>query len=192
MVGVSGPMLADSAVAGRRFLIGLALGSLAGSVLLASVGVVAGLGFDEFAVPTDARRIALVALVAVLGLADVLNRTPQVWRQVPQRLVRELTPGMLGTVWGFDLGLIVTTKKVTSLWWIAIIGLILINPELLAMAVPLGAALTALAIASWSVRVRGHTSCLMKRQRTQIVQLRMASGTLMLATAILLGTGVVI
>jgi hypothetical protein len=185
-------MLADSAVDGRRFLIGLALGSLAGSAVLASVAVVVGLGLDEFAVPADARRVALVALAALLGLADAMDRTPQVWRQVPQRLVRELSPGMLGTVWGIDLGLIVTTKKVTSLWWLGIIGLILVKPGLLPVAIPLGAVLTVLAIASWSVRVRGHTSCLMERQRTQVVQLRRASGTLMSVIAILLGIGIVI
>jgi hypothetical protein len=184
-------MLADSVAAGRRFLVGLTLGSLAGSTVLAAAGVVVGLGLNEIAMPTGARRAALVGLASLLGIADVINRTPQAWRQVPQRLVRELTPGMLGTVWGFDLGLIVTTKKVTSLWWLAIVGLILVKPALLPIAIPLGASLTALAIASWSVRVRGHTLCLMERQRTWIVQLRTASGTLMLVLAILLGTGVV-
>jgi hypothetical protein len=184
-------MLADSAVAGRRFLIGLTLGSLAGSAVLASVAVVAGLGLHDVAVPTDARRMALVALAVVLGVADVLNRTPQAQRQVPQRLVRELPPGMLGTVWGFDLGLIVTTKKVTSLWWLAIAGLILVEPQLLPIAIPFGAVLTALSIVSWSIRVRGRTLCLMKRQRSWVTQLRVASGTLMLVIAVLLGSGTV-
>jgi hypothetical protein len=185
MVGVSGPMLAGSAAAGTRFLLGLTAGSLGGSAVLASAGVVAGLSLAHVGLTFGFRRGALVALAAALGIADMANRTPQIWRQVPQRLVRELPPGVLGAVWGFDLGLVVTTKKVTSLWWLAIIGLILVKPWLLVVAVPAGAFVTALSISSWSLQVKDNTLCLRKRQRAWITQLRMTSGVLILATAIL-------
>jgi hypothetical protein len=178
-------MLADSSAAGTRFLLGLTAGSLAGSVVLAAAGVTAGLGLADVGMTLGFRRAALIAVAIALGGADVTNRTPQLARQVPQRLVRELAPGALGAVWGFDLGLVVTTKKVTSLWWLAIIGLILVQPQLLVVAVPAGVFVTAFSISSWSLRVKDNTLCLMKRQRAWVTQLRMASGVLMLGTAIL-------
>jgi hypothetical protein len=71
----------------------------------------------------------LVVLVLMLGVADLLNRTPHVWRQVPQRFARELNdyPGRLGFVWAVDLGLIVTTQKTTSLLWIGLAGAIVLG-----------------------------------------------------------------
>lgn len=183
MVGVSGPMFADSTADGRRFMAGLTVGSLIGAIVLASAGAVVGLGISHAGLPLDFRRAALILLAATLGIADVANRTPQLWRQVPQRLVRELPPGMLGLVWGVDLGLVVTTKKVTSLWWLAIIGLALVKPELLVIAVPCGAVVTALAIWSWSLRIKGDTACLIKHQRVWITRLRTVSGAAMIGTA---------
>jgi hypothetical protein len=186
MVGVSGPMLAYSTARGRRFMFGLTAGSLVGSALLAAVAVAAGFGLSKAGIPADFRRAALIALALTLGIADIANRTPQLWRQVPQQLVRMLSPGVLGVVWGIDLGLIFTTKKVTSLWWLAIIGLMLVKPELLIVTVPAGAVLTALAIWAWSLRVKDNTACMMKHQRRLITQLRMASGFSMIGMAIIL------
>ncbi len=183
MVGVSGPMLAESAAEGRRFLLGLTVGSLAGSVILASAAVVVGVGLARTGLSLSARQAALIAVAVILGLADLANKTPQLWRQVPQRLVRELPSGVLGVVWGIDLGLIVTTKKVTSLWWLAIIGLALIRPGLLVIAVPVGAVATVLAIWSWSLRIKGDTACLRKHQRSWITRLRLMSGTAMILAA---------
>lgn len=183
MVGVSGPMLAESAAEGRRFMLGLMAGSLVGSVILASAAGVVGVGLARTGISPGARQAALIAVAAILGAADLANRTPQLWRQVPQRLVRELPSGVLGVVWGIDLGLIVTTRKVTSLWWLAIIGLVLIRPRLLVIAVPIGAVATVLAIWSWSLRVKAETACLRTPQRGWRIQLRLMSGTAMIMAA---------
>lgn len=184
MVGVSGPMFAESAAQGRRFMIGLTLGSLAGGVILATAAAVVGIGLTRTGLPLDARLVMLIGVALILGLADLANRTPQWFRQVPQRLVRELSPGTLGVVYGVDLGLIVTTKKVTSLWWLAIAGLALVSPVLLVIAVPVGAVATSLAVWSWSLRVKGDTACLFrKNQRNWITQLRLMSGTAMIVAA---------
>lgn len=184
MVGVSGPMFAESAAQGRRFMIGLTLGSLVGSVLLATAAAVAGIGLAHTGLPLGARQAMLIGVALLLGLADLANRTPQWFRQVPQRLVRELSPGTLGVVYGIDLGLIVTTKKVTSLWWLSIAGLALVSPVLLAIAVPVGAVATSLAVWSWSLRIKGDTACLRtNNQRNWITQLRLMSGTAMIVAA---------
>jgi|SwirhisoilCB3_FD_contig_31_769005_length_809_multi_3_in_0_out_0_2 hypothetical protein len=184
MVGVSGPMFAESAAQGRRFMIGLTLGSLAGGVILATAAAVVGIGLARTGLPLGARLVMLIGVALILGLADLANRTPQWFRQVPQRLVRELSPGTLGVVYGVDLGLIVTTKKVTSLWWLAIAGLALVSPVLLVIAVPVGAVATSLAVWSWSLRIKGDTACLFrKNQRNWITQLRLMSGTAMIVAA---------
>ncbi|MEO6703365.1 MAG: hypothetical protein ABI140_17765 [Jatrophihabitantaceae bacterium] len=183
MVGVSGPLVADSATDGARFLLGLTIAGLAGSTMLALVGVAFSLLVQRL-VSFDGRVIALVAWAVLLGGADLANRTPQWFRQVPQRLVRELGPATLGSVWGFDLGLIVTTKKVTSLAWLAIGGSVLLRPALVPVCV-IGVGLTtSLSIVWWSLRVRNDTECLMKRQQDWMARARVMSGSAMLLTAV--------
>lgn len=125
MVGVSNPIYRHGRHAGWRFLTGfgaglaLATAVLAGPLLL--LAAAAGL------VGETIRAAVLAALVLGLATADLLNRTPHVWRQVPQRFARDLNaqPGRLGLIWAFDLGLLVTTQKTTSLLWIALAGVVL-------------------------------------------------------------------
>ena len=190
MVGVSGPLLADSPSEGTRFLIALTVAGVAGSAVLATVGVALSLAVQA-AAPFGLRLAMLVAWAVLLGVADLLDRTPQWFRQVPQRLVRELKPGMLGTFWGFDLGLIVTTKKVTSLGWLAIGGVILLQPAWVpACVIGIGLA-TSLSVALWSLRVRNDTQCLVKRQRDWMAHARILSGSgLLLVAALVAGLAV--
>lgn len=187
MVGVSGPLLADSASEGTRFLLAFTLAGMAGSAVLATVGVALSM-LLQHVFAFDTRLLALAAWALLLGVADLANRTPQLWRQVPQRLVRELKPGMLGTVWGFDLGLLVTTKKVTSLAWLAIGGAILIGPGWVASYVIAIGLTTSLAVAFWSMRVRRDTRCLMRRRRDWMTRARMLSGSVTLILAVLVAS----
>jgi hypothetical protein len=127
MVGVSNPIMRRDRRAGWRFVAGfgvglvVAAGLLAGPLLLVSAAV--------RPVPQPVRAVVLLVLVALLAIADLLNRTPHVWRQVPQRLARDLDhqPGRLGLIWAIDLGLLVTTQKTTSLLWIALAGAVLLG-----------------------------------------------------------------
>lgn len=184
MVGVSGPLLADSARDGTRFLIGLTLAGVAGSAMLATAGVTLSLALQH-ALPPTGRLFALAGVAVLFGLADLADRTPQLFRQVPQRLVRELSPGMLGSVWGFDLGLIVTTKKVTSLGWLAIAGAILVRPGLVPLCVISIGLTTSLSVVLWSTRIRNDTQCLVKRRRPWMTRTRVFSGSALLAVAVL-------
>jgi hypothetical protein len=184
MVGVSGPLLAESRRDGTRFLLGLTLAGVAGSAMLATVGVTLSMALQH-ALPMQGRLLALAGWAVLCGLADLADRTPQLFRQVPQRLVREFSPGVLGTVWGFDLGLIVTTKKVTSLGWLAIGGAILINPALVPVCVISIGLTTSLAVALWASRIRNDTQCLVKRRRPWMTRTRMFSGSALLAVAVL-------
>jgi len=72
-------------------------GELISTVLVSTVvyllGTLAGL-----VMPRTAREILTAVVLLALGVADLVNRTPHIWRQVPQRLVRELSPGRLGLV----------------------------------------------------------------------------------------------
>ncbi|MDI2131064.1 hypothetical protein [Yinghuangia seranimata] len=128
MAGVAGPMLQRSKLQGTRFLLGLLVGGLGAAALLASIAY--GLGeLIAWAVPTLGRQIAAGLVLLVLGIADARDRTWHVWRQVPQAYVRKLAPGRLGLVWGFDLGLLFTTQKSTSLTWGALVGVVLLAPS---------------------------------------------------------------
>src|SRR5690606_15173572 len=127
MVGVSNPIYQRDRRAGLRFIAGFGAGLAASVALLAGplllLSAAAGL------MPAPVRVVLLVAVVALLAAADLLNRTPHVWRQVPQRFARDLShlPGRLGFVWALDLGLLVTTQKTTSLLWIALAGAVLLG-----------------------------------------------------------------
>jgi len=184
MVGVSGPLLAYTPNEGRRFLLGLTLAGLAGSATLGLLGL--GLSLVLRQVLSSSTRVVLLIIWAVLlGVADLANRPPQWFRQVPQQLVRELKPGFLGSVWGFDLGLLVTTKKVTSLMWLAIGGVVLLRPSLVPLYVMALGLTTSLSIVFWSLQVKGDTTCLMRRRRDWRTRIRWFSGAAMLALAIL-------
>src|SRR5215470_4309524 len=110
MVGVSNPIMRRDRAGGRRFLAGFGLG------LAVATGLVTAVLLPLHALaqlaPEPMRAGLLVALAVTLGLADILNRTPHVRRQVLQRLARELghQPGRLGFIWAVDLGLWVTTQ----------------------------------------------------------------------------------
>jgi len=126
MAGVAGPMFRNARRSGWRFLAGLLAGGVMAGMLLALPVYL--LGTISGALPLTVRLSAFVLLCVGFALADLLLRTPHVWRQVPQSLVRALRPGALGVVWGFDLGLLFTTQKTTSLIWVALSGLVLLQP----------------------------------------------------------------
>ena len=118
MVGVSDPLWRDDRRQGRRFLVGFVTGSVAATVIL-SLPLLLLTGLAA-AIDPIVRQMALIVLLLGLGAADLLNRTPHIWRQVPQRFAYTLAPGRLGFVWALDLGLLVTTQKTTSLLWIGL------------------------------------------------------------------------
>jgi hypothetical protein len=128
MAGVAGPMLKRSRPQGIRFLFGLLIGGAVASTLLA--GLLFGVGtVTQWLIPRHGLLVLAAAVLLLLGAADLADRTPHVWRQVPQRYVRLLPPGRLGTVWGFDLALLFTTQKSTSLPWAALAGTALLAPS---------------------------------------------------------------
>ncbi|MFG3154685.1 hypothetical protein ACGF7W_21860 [Streptomyces sp. NPDC048219] len=100
------------------------------------------------------QTITAVALV-VFGVADLANRTPHIWRQVPQEHVRTMPPGMLGLTWGFDLGLLFTTQKSTSLTWGVLAAAVLLypgsSPLLLVCMALVGVAAVTVRSVTWSL-----------------------------------------
>ena len=114
MAGVAGPMMRRTRAGAARFLAGLTVGGIAGGLVLSLPVYLLGSALTSV-MPLTGRVLLLAAICAVLAWADLRHRTPHVWRQVPQGLVRTLPPGSLGVVWGFDLGLLFTTQKTTSL-----------------------------------------------------------------------------
>ncbi|MFC5823576.1 hypothetical protein [Nonomuraea insulae] len=146
-------MLTRDRPRGTRFLAGLLAGGAVASGLLGLPAYLAGTALAALA-PLPVREIAAGLAIAALGVADMADRTPHVWRQVPQSLVRTLPPGRLGLVWGFDLSLLVTTQKSTSLVWAALAGLVCLAPSHAALvllgATAAGVAAIALRAATWN------------------------------------------
>ncbi|HEX6681242.1 MAG TPA: hypothetical protein VF062_00490 [Candidatus Limnocylindrales bacterium] len=181
MAGVAGPMLRRSRAAGARFLAGLLAGGAAGALVLALpvylLGMLAGL------LPQSARLVILLVTCALLGLADLSGRTPHMWRQVPQQLVNRLPPGALGLAWGFDLGLMVTTQKTTSLIWGTIAAVVLLRPSLAAPALVGIATVATLTVVLFSA---GGIEPEARRSKRWLMYARRSSGAVML-TALLAG-----
>ncbi|WP_270888282.1 hypothetical protein [Pedococcus sp. 5OH_020] len=119
MVGVSGPLNTYDRGAATRFLAGLATGVAATTVALAlMVSLLATLWARTPTVP----RVGLaVSLLLLLGALDLSDRTPELARQVPQRFARVLDPGARGLFWGADLATLVSTRKASSLLWVALV-----------------------------------------------------------------------
>ncbi|MCX5066987.1 hypothetical protein OOJ91_14140 [Micromonospora lupini] len=151
MAGVAGPMLRDDRWGGTRFLLGLLVGGILGAAVLAVPFYLLATGVT--AVLPEAVRVGLVIVVALgFGVADLRQRTPHVWRQVPQSLVRTLPPGSLGVVWGFDLALLFTTQKTTSFLWVALAALVLLSPAALPTTLIVVAVLAVLSMVALSIR----------------------------------------
>lgn len=127
MVGVTDLKLKDRRSEGWRFLRGLSAGYFMGtlfvSILLAGLALLLRDVAD-----LDVLRNLLLASSLILGVTDLLGRTPNTNRQVPQRFIRDVRPMPRGLLWGFDLSLLVTTQKTASLLWVALLGLILVGP----------------------------------------------------------------
>jgi hypothetical protein len=152
-------MLQRSRASGARFLAGLAIGGVIAGLVLAVPLYLAGHLAGRF-LPTSTRVVLLVGLAFALALADLTGRTPHVWRQVPQRLVRSLPPGTLGLTWGFDLGLLITTQKTSSLLWLSLAAVTLLDPgmapgALVAFSLAATAGVITLSTTAWAVAMRG-------------------------------------
>jgi hypothetical protein len=179
MAGVAGPMLRRSRSAAVRLLIGLAVGGVAAGLLLALPVYL--LGAAVAGLPQAARLAALVAVCGLFAVADLASRTPHVWRQVPQRLQDVLPPGMLGMAWGFDLGLLVTTQKTTSLLWVMLAALVLLDPDSSAAALATVAAVAALVVAVAAIRYDPHADSTGERARRWFRTARRTSGVMLTA-----------
>jgi hypothetical protein len=187
MAGVAGPMLRRNRPHGARFLAGLLAGGLLASLLLALV--VGWLGTAvALVLPDGWRRAAAVLVLLALAAADLADRTPHVWRQVPQALVRSLPPGRLGLVWGFDLSLLFTTQKSTSLTWAGLVGTLLLAPQAAWVVLPAMTLTGLLAITARSVRyARTGPARRGDRGKPWHRHLRRVAGCALLVLAVALG-----
>jgi hypothetical protein len=186
MAGVAGPMLRHDRAGAVRFLLGLLVGGLAGSVVLAVPVYVLG-RLTEALLAEQARWVVFGVVVVVAGVVDLASRTPHVQRQVPQALMRTMQPGALGLVWGVDLAMLFTTQKTTSLLWAALAGLVLVAPGLAPAVLTASWAVAWLAIVVLSVRRPTLTPIGEERLTWQdlVKILRRVSGAILLGTAVI-------
>src|SRR5690242_6329534 len=102
MAGVAGPLLRRDRGAGVRFLVGLTAGGIISGLLISLVVLLVG-ALVRAVVPVHPRMLLLAFVCVALGLADLLDRTPHPWRQVPQSMIHQMSPGLRGIAWGVDL-----------------------------------------------------------------------------------------
>lgn len=152
MAGVSGPMMRDRR-GGSAFLVGLFTGELVSAAVLGIAAYLLGTALAA-GLSLEIRAIIVGVAGLALALADLLGKTPQIRRQVPQRMARSgLSPAVLGGTWGFDLGLLFTTKKAASLGWFALVAATVLAPGLAPLVTVLMASSGVVAILVWSIMV---------------------------------------
>jgi Na+/citrate or Na+/malate symporter len=187
MAGVAGPMLQERRWHAVRFLVALAVGGVAAGLVLAVPMYLVGSALHHV-LPRPGRVALLAAVVVVFAVADLLNRTPHVSRQVPQRLVRELPPGVLGLVWGFDLGLLFTTQKTVSLIWASMAAAILLAPATAPVLLAVVAFTATAAVSAWSMtRFGSRVDTRMDRTWTRTARKVSAIAMLLLAIVPVIG-----
>jgi hypothetical protein len=188
MAGVASPLIREKPRDGIRFLLGLTVGATVGALVISVAAYMLGSLVRAIA-PTEGRLLSLAVICAALGVADFAGRTPQVWRQVPQALLRVLPPGRLGTVWGFDLGLFLTTQKVVSLTWAVLAAVIFLQPEVAPLLFGSMAIAFSLTIAAWSIAGGdGAHPPRPPHSWLQLRSLRAMSGTALLTICLLTAT----
>ena len=189
MAGVASPMFRREAREGIRFLSGLVIGTLAGSLFIAITLFVIGSAIEN-SMPLIWRVDLLAACCFGLGVADFLEFTPQLWRQVPEALLwGGLKPGVLGIAWGMDQGLVVTTQKATSCFWVVMAAVGLIAPATAFAVIPFIAVVSCgvVAIASAS---RSASACLISRSADPwLSAAKRGSGVVLVVLAVLLALG---
>ena len=192
MAGVAGPMLRYDRRGAVRFLAGLLVGGLAGSVVLAVPFYVLG-QLAELLLATQLRWLLFGLIAAAAGVADLTLRTPHVQRQVPQALVRTMKPGVLGLVWGADLAMLFTTQKTTSLLWAALAGIVLVAPGWAPVILPASWVAAWLAMVVLSVRRPTLVPIGEERLTWQdlVKILRRVSGTILLGTVVVGGLAMI-
>lgn len=191
MTGVASPMLKAFPGRGVRFVIGLLFGGVAAGSLLSIAVYLLGSGAGAL-LPSRNRLLIVAGVAMALGIADFIGRTPSATRQVPQRMVRSVPAGFLGLAYGFDLGLLFTTQKTTSLIWLSIAMAILLEPvssPLIVVAIALGAAgtvvLFSLILKGDMARIEGPL-LIDGRHRRVVDHIRKGTGLVILATVPLL------
>jgi hypothetical protein len=184
MAGVSGPLLRRDRAGGTRFLIGLTAGGMVAGIVLALPAYLLG-SLAQAVLPLHLRLWLVAAACVAFGVADLADRTPHVWRQVPQRFVHRLTPGTLGVTWGFDLGLLFTTQKVTSLIWVATMGVVLLEPAVAAVLLVGVSLVSSVTVTLWSMSERTSGLAKGRRERWWVRNIRRTSGIALLVPAIL-------
>ena len=167
-----------------QFLLGLTGGALVAAVVVGLAVYGVGVPLSLLA-SRSVRTIALVILICGLAAADLLDRTPHVWRQVPQVLIRRGLPdGLLGLVWGVDMGLLFTTQKVVSLLWGALAAALLLDPMAGFTMMLTAAALSSTSIMLWTLGGgRGITRYGTRQERKWSRHMRTVSGLILLAMA---------
>jgi hypothetical protein len=176
-------MLRHAPARAAQFLLALTGGALVAAVVVGLVVYGVGMPLSLLA-SRSVRTIALVILICGLATADLLGRTPHVWRQVPQVLIRRLPNGLLGLVWGFDLGLLFTTQKVVSLLWGALGAALLLDPMAGFPMMLTAAALSSTSIVLWTLGGgRGATRYGTRQERKWTRHVRTVSGLILLAMA---------
>jgi hypothetical protein len=141
MIGVAGPRFGRDRPAAVVFSAAYSGAFLTSSLLVG--------GLVALAVAAVTAPVALpvtASIVLLLGLLDVLDSTPTLRRQTPKMWIHRLPFTTTGLLWGLDIGSAVTTVKMTSLLWAALV---------LSFTAPPGTAVLAMA-AFATVVLSGH------------------------------------
>jgi len=183
MIGMITPLVKEANYSTRRFI---ALGGFSIGCLLGAVSVGLLMTFPSWFLQAHLPQAAATALLALIGLflasCDLGiggARTPSLKRQTCSYWPRLFGEKPAWVLWGFDLGLGVSTIRVTSLYWMILAMVLLVIPASMAPVIlgtyGISVALT-LALATSLVQVSHTDNQLGLRTLAKAPLIRNASG----------------
>jgi hypothetical protein len=179
MVGVTSPSFRNKQVReGTYLLSGYVLGTGTAAALIAMSATTLAYAVDRV-LPSPGRHYLLAGILLALLVMDLSGRVIFPNRQTPQR-ARLLPPFVRGVVWGIDIGLLVTTIKITSLVW-AMVAIAVVEDSYLGLALLTyyGVNLAAEGVALYiDYKMHGRLFARLQRQSLTVAA-RLASVTLL-------------
>jgi hypothetical protein len=165
MVGVSDPTRSSNEL--RAFVQWYWTGS--------ALGTLTTVGFVFSVVWGTGLRLPLPIVISttlLFGTLDLIGKTPMAQRQTPQRLIRFPNASVRGLVWGFDIGLLWSTRKTSSLIWSGLIVLSLTRPSI---GIPAVLATSLVYLVPLSVLAHKHVVLMRFLSNTPTARFRIAS-----------------
>ena len=134
----------------QQLKLGYTFGNMGAAVVLLFAVNLARTRLNTFKPQT--LEMIFIGFMICFGLLDFIGRTPKWNRQTPATL-RQLSAFPRGLTWGFDIGLMFTTVRTTSLTWVILLGAVLLPSANIGILTLAAFVTTTVGLYLWNARI---------------------------------------